>query len=87
MRERDHVYGGKDFENKWVLRSVRNWSRESANVLQASLEEAGWRMNGGKEFHKAGAEWKKERFATAALTTVGRLRLTSMDERVLYVFD
>ena len=49
MREHDHVYGGKDFENKWVLRSVRNWSRESANVLQASLEEAGWRMNGGKE--------------------------------------
>ena len=62
--------GGKDFENKWVLRSVRNWSRESANVLQASLEEAGWRMNvnGCKEFHKAGAEWKKERFAIAALT-------------------
>ena len=87
MRGRDYAYGGKDFENKCVLRSLRNWSRESANVLQASLEEAGWRMNGGKELHKAGAGWKKERFATAALTTVGRLRVTSMDERMLYVFD
>ena len=44
-------------------------------------------MNGGNEFHKVGAELKKERFAIAALTTVGRLRLASMDERVLDVFD
>ena len=69
------------------MRSARNWSLESANVLQASLEEAVWRKNGGKEFHKAGAEWKKEHFAIAALTAVGRLRLTSRDERVLYVLD
>ena len=48
MRGRDYAYGGKDFENKCVSRSLRNWSRESANVLQASLEEAGWRMNGGR---------------------------------------
>jgi hypothetical protein len=43
-------------------------------------------MEGGNEFHKAGAKWKKERFEIAALATVGRLRVTSIDERVLCTF-
>ena len=34
-----------------------------------------------------GAEWKKEHFAIAALTAVGRFRVISMDERVLYDDD
>ena len=41
----------------------------------------------GREFHNAGAEWKKDRLATAALTTEGRFRVTVVDERVLYAFD
>jgi len=52
-------------------------------VLPASAGGAGRRRAGGREFHNTGAEWKNERLAIAALTTGGRLRVTSMDERVL----
>ena len=43
-------------------------------------------MSECREFHKAGAEWKKERFAVA-IATVGRLRVTSMDERLASIMD
>ena len=43
-------------------------------------------MASGREFHIAGAQWKKDRLTTAALTTEGRFRVMAVDERVLYVF-
>jgi len=44
---------------------------------------AGRRKAGGREFHMAGAEWKKDRLTMAALTTEGRFKVMVLLERVL----
>ena len=51
--------------------------------MLVSTEGPGVRIADGRELHKLGDEWDKERLEMAALTRGGRLRVTSMDERVL----